>query len=581
MKILIKIVIFIIPYILLSQNKIDSIEIYSEKNELVKALELSSKLSSFYLKKKDIKSYCKVHIKKATIFRKLSDNEKLLSIGYESLKLAEKNKLDFIKTEIYFVLADGYTALNDTIRAKKFYIKAKNQGEKYYDPKNLSHIYQNLFRLHTKENLDSAFYYLNKKYKLDKKHNNKKAIARNYNNFFAYYASKNEDIAIGRKYLDSAIVYSEKLNVLSTILTSKSNLGYYYMVYENNFKSAIAIYTEMLNKYEGKLTDLDLADIYSNLSYAYYMVKNFKTSCDFTSMHNDLLKKIYNDKLNNSIRSLETKYEIEKIEEENKANEKKLEQKAERSKKIIFIFILLLCFSVILFYFFYQNLQLKQRNKLKEIDNKIQINLINATIEGQNLERKKVSSILHDTISATLSSASLHLMAYQTQNKNQGDEDLLKVKKLIKEAHDKVRDLSHELIPPVLSKLGIVAAIQDLCEKNSNSLMKFKLEFDTFKERRFVEDFELKVYNIISELCNNCIKHSNASVVKITIIENGENLEFEILDDGKGYDMTKTEEKFGLTQIKAHIKSMNGKISIFTKPNKGCRIIFKVQILEL
>jgi hypothetical protein len=42
------------------------------------------------------------------------------------------------------------------------------------------------------------------------------------------------------------------------------------------------------------------------------------------------------------------------------------------------------------FLLFFQNTKLKQKNKLSEIQSKIQENIINASINGQELERKKL-----------------------------------------------------------------------------------------------------------------------------------------------------------------------------------------------
>ncbi|MCY1484389.1 Signal transduction histidine-protein kinase/phosphatase DegS [compost metagenome] len=289
---------------------------------------------------------------------------------------------------------------------------------------------------------------------------------------------------------------------------------------------------------------------------------------------------IYEDNIKRAISDVETKYKIEKIENENKEKQRLLEEKQKNNQKIILIFIALFAFSTILFYFFYQNLRLKQKNKFIEFDRQIKQNIINATIDGQEIERKNIATILHDSISALLSSAGLHLSAYSANNPTEHSEEIKKTRAILKEAHDNVRDLSHELIPPLLAKFGIFHALQDLCEKNSNSILQFEYSSYVPQGKRYNEEFEMRVYFIIAELFNNIMKHSKASKAYITLEENGDQLLITIEDDGKGFDTSKelSSDGFGLTQIKSRIKHLKGSITINSKINAGTLIYIKIQI---
>jgi signal transduction histidine kinase len=221
-------------------------------------------------------------------------------------------------------------------------------------------------------------------------------------------------------------------------------------------------------------------------------------------------------------------------------------------------------------------------NKLRELDTEIQHNIINASIDGQQMERKKISEVLHDNISALLSSAGLHLSAYMTNTEDNIPEEIIKSRKLLKEAHDNVRDLSHQLIPPVLAKLGLVVALQDVCEKNSNSTLSIDFENQIIKNIKYHQDFELKIYFMVSELINNILKHSQAS--KGTVIINDECGVFKLIvcDNGKGISTKKTSvsDGFGLSQIKSRIKGINGKIEIKSNPNEGTKIKIEVKAVH-
>ena len=261
------------------------------------------------------------------------------------------------------------------------------------------------------------------------------------------------------------------------------------------------------------------------------------------------------------------------------AFQQQLEEKQSKNRKIFGVFLALLILSLILFYFFHQNTRLKQKNKLKDIESRVQQNIINATIDGQEIERKKIAAVLHDNISAMLSSAGLQLSAFVAGNPQPPDE-IRKTREIIRETHDKVRDLSHELVPVLLAKFGLLYALQDLCDKNSNSVMQFNCDSKIPEKRRYDEDFEMKIYFIITELLNNIIKHSGASEANVLISEANEMLTIVIIDNGRGFDTSKPHlnEGFGLTQIRARIVNMNGTFTINSRPKNGTTVHIKIPV---
>lgn len=561
-----------------SQSKIDSIDYYTEKKELIKAINYAKKKSDDYFAQKKYNDFCKISVRKSKLFGSLNDHEKALVTLYKALSISEKNKLKG-RAEIIEQIATRYSIVSDTSKAFKNYYKAKHIALIEKDTASLIHVYHNLFRLHTTNRIDSSYYYMKKKFVLDKLTNSISGLSFSYNNHFVYYTLINEK-ENAKSYLDSSYNFAVKHNIKNSIIGTLSNYGYYYMQYENNFKKGAETYEKIKNEYKDDLTTFDYVELYRNLVYAYEQMGEYQKANFNSSLAYDYSQKLYNENLSDKIREIETKYNIDKVEDEYKEKSKQLEERQSRNKKIIFIFVALFGFSLVLFYFFYQNLQLKQRNKIKELDSEIQENIINASIDGQELERKKLSEVLHDNISALLSSAGLHLSAYLVGHKDEIPEEIVKARSLLKEAHDQVRDLSHELVPPVLAKLGLYYAVQDLCEKNSNSIINFTFNYFGSNQKRYNEEFEIKVYFIITELVNNIVKHSKATSGYITLEERNNQIIINVEDNGKGFDSTKTysSDGFGLTQIKARVKNLKGKITINSKMNAGTLVYIKLQI---
>ncbi|MBN8567053.1 MAG: gamma-glutamyltransferase, partial [Flavobacteriales bacterium] len=57
-----------------AQSKVDSLDYYRDKNELIKALNYAKTKSESHLKNKKFKEYCEICIRKAQIFGTLNDH---------------------------------------------------------------------------------------------------------------------------------------------------------------------------------------------------------------------------------------------------------------------------------------------------------------------------------------------------------------------------------------------------------------------------------------------------------------------------------------------------------------------------
>ena len=345
------------------------------------------------------------------------------------------------------------------------------------------------------------------------------------------------------------------------------------------FEKAIALGNTGNEKFDLALTHQEYANYLKSIGQYKEAYKNLSLYTTITDQINneEKLNKAKTEGLNLEIE--EYKREVQKIEAEYKTQQQVLAQEKTMARRKFIAVISIFLISMVLFYFYVQNSRLIQKNRLNGLRNKIQQNIINASLSGQEMERKKIASFLHDNISALLSSAGLHLSVFKAKSENSSNE-IEKTLVLLGEAHDKVRDLSHELIPALLVRFGLLYALADLCEKNSNSIITFEYETDIDNQRRFPEDFEIKIYFIISELLNNVMKHSNATIGKVILQENGTILKIQVFDNGKGFDTNQFQilEGFGINQIRARINAMKGNLIIDSKIDMGTIITIDVPI---
>ncbi|CAD0009983.1 two-component sensor histidine kinase [Flavobacterium chungangense] len=391
--------------------------------------------------------------------------------------------------------------------------------------------------------------------------------------------------AEGYPYLNYINKYKNKYGMKTTIAVTDMLNGMYYSYKKDNLKADYYFKKGIRNaiKYDEKT---DLSFIHQEYSKFLFKNKNFETAYKNLSSYQRITEEISLEEKARKAKIAginleidEYKREIDKMGIESKKREKLFHSESARKNKMTTIILSLFLISLILFYFFYQNTKLKQKNRIKDIQNKIHQNIINASIDGQENERKKIALFLHDTISASLSSAGMHLNVFLSQHASLPPE-ITKTKLILDETHDKVRDLSHDLIPTLLARFGLLYALDDLCEKYSNSTLHFEYLNTIPIKKRYTEKFETRLYFIISELLNNIIKHSEASKAKVSLIENNNEMIIEITDNGKGFDINKFNfvEGFGLNQIKARINNLNGQFDVKSKINEGTSVMISVPL---
>ena len=505
-----------------------------------------------------------------------------------ALEQSIKIKNNDLIANSYLIIASNFDELTEPFKALHYY----NLGLHYVNRTNnftlKNQFYNNLGNIYCfdKKQYDKGIYYYQKSLQQSQKILDKKQIFfTKLNITWAYFdIGKFQE---GLPYLNYINKYQYIFGSESTIVALNMLNGMYYNFTNENekadsyFQKAIELGTNGSEKSDLSFTHLEYSKF---LNKIHEPQKAYENLCFFNKITDELHIEEKLNKANIVGINLEIdhyKREIDKIETSYKNKQDILIEEQSKNKKIVIIILLVLVCAIISFYYFFQNIHLKQKNKLIDVQSKIQERIINASIDGQELERKKISTFLHDNISALLSSAGLHLNVFTSQQKTQ-PEEINKTKEILEQAHKQIRNLSHELMPALLVRFGLLYALEDLCEKTSNSRIKITFNSLIKIKKRYNEDFEMKLYFIIAELINNIIKHSNATHASINAEEADTSLIIHINDDGTGFKTNQfdTHEGFGINQIRARINNMKGEFVINSAPNKGTAIYLKVPLIS-
>lgn len=236
--------------------------------------------------------------------------------------------------------------------------------------------------------------------------------------------------------------------------------------------------------------------------------------------------------------------------------------------------MLILSGAIVLFVVFYQRRMLQEQFKRQALEFDYQQKMMQAELESQEGERRRLAADLHDSIGGMLSTIRVGIttMAKNLPNPHAIDE----TKKMLDDTISSVRRISRDLMPSTLEKFGLTHAIKELCER---------FEQTSRISVRFTEDGEipkldaqreLMIFRIAQELLNNAIKHSQATQIDVSA-KMKDSIFLCVEDDGVGFDADffRTDaagnKGLGLYSIENRARLLGGEVTFERGRPKGSK----------
>ena len=382
--------------------------------------------------------------------------------------------------------------------------------------------------------------------------------------------------------LPKALHYSLEAIKFSTInSTTKYDIASYYInagdVYKElkEFKKSIEylIYGFTLsNDIQHRENTRDAAGY---LSQTYALQDRYDSAFYFHQLFTGLKDSIVNNETKMKIAGIQGQYDVAK-------KDKEITRQQELSYILIGSFVFLLVVLLLL----YNGNRLKQKNKYQEAQNRQQNELFNAIVTTQDQERKRIAQDIHDSLGSVLSAAKLKLSSLEESKQLFSVDQLEKYQSslaLLDEASSELRNISHNIMPATLSKLGIVAALQNLIDKiSSHAGLQISFTAHAF-EGRIEVTAEISIYRIILELVNNIVKHAGADKVTIQLVKYPDYINLIIEDNGRGFnyeDAIEEKKGIGLGNISSRVEYLRGTLAIDSSPGKGTTVIIEIPYLS-
>jgi signal transduction histidine kinase len=209
-------------------------------------------------------------------------------------------------------------------------------------------------------------------------------------------------------------------------------------------------------------------------------------------------------------------------------------------------------------------------------------------LESQEQERKRIAAEIHDGLGQTL--AIIKNRALLGRSTSTDLESAIEQFELIAaqstQAIDEAKDISYNLRPYLLDRLGLTKALESMIGKVADaSGIRFTTEIAEL-DGLFSPDEEINLYRIAQECLNNIVKHSGATSATVRLRREQDWVELIVSDNGHGFAETDFSDSandrreqprrgFGLMGIRERARLFQAVPTLHSTPGAGTTITIR------
>ncbi len=186
-------------------------------------------------------------------------------------------------------------------------------------------------------------------------------------------------------------------------------------------------------------------------------------------------------------------------------------------------------------------------------------------VEATDAERRRIERDLHDGTQQRLVSIAMSLGLLESKLPIQPDAAapiVRQTREALALALAELRELTHGILPPLLTERGLPAALEELARSAA-----LATHLQVRVEGRLSDQVESAAYFVASEALANAAKHSHGSEVRIAAIRDGDKLMVDVADDGIGG--ASAGGGSGLRGLADRVEALGGQLTVSSPPGRG------------
>jgi ligand-binding sensor domain-containing protein/signal transduction histidine kinase len=195
-------------------------------------------------------------------------------------------------------------------------------------------------------------------------------------------------------------------------------------------------------------------------------------------------------------------------------------------------------------------------------------------------ERNRLAQELHDNAKQKAFAALAQLGAAKklaNQNNVNAAEHLLEAENIVSEVIHDLTFFIQESYPSSLKDKGLASSLRNYAF-SWESRFGIQLNLSILGEHRLSLDIEQTLFRVVQEALSNVARHSHATQAKIQIIYQENEIQIQIEDNGRGFEVFRTVDGLGLRLIQERLESIGGQVDIQSQLGRGTTITFRVPV---
>lgn len=198
--------------------------------------------------------------------------------------------------------------------------------------------------------------------------------------------------------------------------------------------------------------------------------------------------------------------------------------------------------------------------------------------EARAQEKIRISEEMHDGVLGRLFGVRLSL---DSLNLADGKEAMQKRSMYIddlKNIEQDIRKISHDLNTDFVAGSGFMDIVETLIQ-NQTQAYQLSYEFyhsDDINWENISNKTKIHIYRILQETMQNSYKHAEAKHIKISFHLKNNVICLSIIDDGKGFVISKSKKGIGLKNINSRVSEVNGTVQFDSEIDKGTSITIQI-----
>ncbi len=347
---------------------------------------------------------------------------------------------------------------------------------------------------------------------------------------------------------------------------------------------AISAIKQGLEYRENTIYDSDIPDGYKLLAELLEKVGSHEEALATRKRYEEEESKIYERRKIEQARVLEAKFRneqqrVEILQKENELtrSEADLQLASARVRNVSILAGGLALGALLLFAWFQQRKRLAEQTLLT-VQESQRAAAMEAMIAGEERERSRIAKDLHDGLNGTLATVKMYLNGLVKDVPELSTSDRYeKAKEILEGTSVEVRRISHDLMPVVLMRDGLVDALRSYTSNiNESGVLSMELVAVGMKER-LNDSLELALYRIIQELINNVVKHANATKCIVQLSRADQFLEVTVEDDGDGLEGD-VDQGLGLRSIRSRVEMLHGDSEFKSEKGVGTSVYMRFSL---